>query len=281
MMAGGAGVARWAGHLACGAVAATVAATLAASRRPRERTVTVASAVAVAAIALTLLVPGLDGVRRWLVLGPLRVHASALLAPALIAVAALDAAPGRVHGLTLLAALQIVHLLQPDAGQATAVAAAGAAIVLLPSPARGATAAALGVACVALGAAAWLRADPLLPVAFVEDVVARAVALSPAAGVLCVLALACVLVAPLIVARRSRGDASVVTAGAALSAGFAGAITASALGAFPVPLLGFSPSAVLGALVGIGALLAASRSTIRTSGDRARGAGARARRRQP
>jgi hypothetical protein len=266
MAAGGADAARWRGHLVVGVFGATLCVALAATCRSRDaRFTSVAVVVVLAAVAATLLAPGLDGVHRWLDLGQFRVHAGALVAPSLIVIAALDAARGRTRGFAVLAMLQAVHVLQPDAGQATVVAAAAATMVLLLRPAHRTTATttALALAGVALGALAWLRADPLQPVAFVEDVLARAAALSPAAGTLSVLALTCLVLAPLLVALRCRRDPGVVAAGGALAAGFAGAIAASLLGAFPVPLLGFSPSAVLGAFVGVGVLLRTSRRDVR------------------
>ena len=96
------------------------------------------------------------------------------------------------------------------------------------------------------------------------------------------LALASLVVAPLAVALRYRRERSIVSDGVALSAGFAGAIAASAPGPFPVPLLGFSPSMVLGTFAGVGALLAVSRSTVAaTDDDRVRAARAATDARQP
>jgi len=85
----------------------------------------------------TLLADGIEGVRRWYELGPVRLHPSALVCPALLVAAArrLRERPGSVHALLL--SVQLVHALQPDAGQATAFGLGALAVVAgTPLPAR-------------------------------------------------------------------------------------------------------------------------------------------------
>ena len=230
---------------------AAYAAVAAARVRVPESGALVAALLAVAAVASTVLTDGIAGVSRWLELGPLRIHPSAVLAPSLLVFAAVHAStrPKRAH--LVMAMLQAVHVLQPDAGQATALGA-GAVVVTLggaPGPLRTGGALVYGLSI----AAAWLRPDPLPPAPFVEDIVWRAFTLAPALGVLAVLSLLASTAAPLASGRRASRPAPVL-AQRALVAYFAGALLATALGEFPVPLLGLGPSPTVGAFLGLAAL---------------------------
>lgn len=252
MVASGAPPTRAGIHLASGVIGlATYVAVAAARFRAPADGAFVAALVGVAAVASTLLDTGISGVTRWHELGPLRLHPSALLAPSLLVFAAVHAStrPGRAH--VVMALLQVVHVLQPDAGQATALGAAAVVVTLggPPGPERTGGALAYGLSI----AAAWLRPDPLPPAPFVEDIVWRAFWLAPAVGVLAVLSLLAFTAAPL----ASGGKASLpaaVLAQRALAAYFAGSLLAAAVGEFPVPLLGLGPSPTVGAFLGLGAL---------------------------
>ena len=109
----------------------------------------------------TLLVPGLDGVHRWLRLGPVQLHLSSTWLPWWCALLLDDDRRWRTRGAGIVVVVQLLHVLQPDAAQATALAVVVAGfrqplwLVLL----------------VVLGAAlAWGQPDPLLPVAHVEQI---------------------------------------------------------------------------------------------------------------
>ncbi|HEY1099889.1 MAG TPA: hypothetical protein VGF99_13225, partial [Myxococcota bacterium] len=72
-----------------------------------------------------------DGVHRWLALGPLQLHLSAALTPLLLLGVLSDVARDHRIGLAAVVVAQLVHVLQPDAGQATALA-----VALLPTTLR-------------------------------------------------------------------------------------------------------------------------------------------------
>ncbi|MFT3916004.1 MAG: hypothetical protein QM704_18500 [Anaeromyxobacteraceae bacterium] len=185
-----------------------------------------ASSAALVLVAATLLAPGVEGVHRWLPLGPVRLNASAALAPWLLAAALAE--PG-LRTLAALVLAQLVHLAQPDAAQATALAVGALPIVLSGRTALGAAAATL---LTGLAAGAWLRDDPLQPVAHVEGILDLAWQAGPAWLGAALLALA---LAFLPLARRP----------AAL--GYLAAATLCTFGgAFPVPLLGAGAAHVLG-----------------------------------
>lgn len=209
-------------------------------------------------LAASMLSPGQQGVHRWIDLGPLHMNAAMLLLPAgVVALTVLvqGAAWPWIAGLLGLGLL----VLQPDASQATALAAAlGIAafgMIERSRPVR------WGIALLAvlLAAASWTRADPLAPVPEVEGVIGLAAQLSPLLAAMAVLGLAAFAATPAWVAHRLPGK-EVGAAGYALSGLFLIWSLAPALGAFPVPLVGMGPSPILGAWLGVGLLAAAARA---------------------
>jgi cell division protein FtsW (lipid II flippase) len=208
--------------------------------------------VAVVLMSFTLLDPGIDGVHRWLILGPLRVHPSAVLTPLIVLGMARAVARGRTAlALGLLASVQGVHIVQPDAAQASSVALA-ALIVAVASPRAGlALRFGLGLLAVVSCAIAWQRPDPLPPAPFVENSLSLAWALGWPMGAGAVLSLSLPSLVPWGQAWRRRADAvSAVALGASIAVSSLGV----ALGNFPVPFLGYGGSPVLGVTVGLVAL---------------------------
>lgn len=192
------------------------------------------SALVLGLLAIMALVvvagPPLDGVRRWVAIGPVRLHAGMLLGPALAALLAVEQPRRRLAAIS--AALGIAFL-SPDF--AMALAWTGAVLTsgfrLRPWP----LAATLGVAALLLVATA-LRTDPLEPVPFVEGVVAAAWQSSRALAT----ALALASLAPLLLAVDDAPPARAV-------AGFwVGLVLASLVGAFPSPLIGYGAAPILG-----------------------------------
>jgi hypothetical protein len=184
--------------------------------------------------------PGVEGVHRWLGLGPVKIHVGAVLLPSLLVfLTDLDWAPSvAVAFLTL-----TVLLLQPDAAQAASFGAGWGVWIVMR---RGRGAAAPIAATVILAGAAWLRHDPLEPVAYVEGIVGVAIGQGALWGAtsLCALAL---LPVPFLFDREHR-------AGAALAAYMTAAVLAAWFGDYPVPVLGYGVSPVLGYYLAVAAL---------------------------
>lgn len=251
--ASGVSVGSWSRNLIAW-VAGALAAALFAIQRSRGflRALVVA---APAGLAATLLNPGQEGVHRWVDVGPVHATLAAILLPP--AVVALAALWDRERWTWIAAALAgVLLVLQPDASQATAFGG-GLLVILLRLPAPRAARAAGTLAVLALVAAAWLRPDPLEPVAEVEGIVGLAARWSLPVALLAVALLAGVVLSPL---RMGRGDGGPPrTAAMALAACFALTALAPLAGAFPVPLLGVGMSPVIGFWLGCGALLAVSR----------------------
>ena len=192
-------------------------------------------------LALVLIVGiEMDGVRRWLSLGPVVVQPALILGPLLLAIVA--SREGRHWRVAILLPILLVAL-QPDAASMLALAAGVAALMAGASglsqhgwTARrlAITAAALWVAVIGL-AVSGIQTPP--PIAFVEGTVGLALLSGPFAGLLHFAAIALMIAALL-----SRAD----PAGLALAAYFTIATLAALFWAFPMPVAGAGPSHLIG-----------------------------------
>ena len=198
--------------------------------------------------------PGQMGVHRWLDLGPVHANVAALLLPAFVVAMA-----GLVHDERWVwlayAVCALALILQPDASQATAFAAA---MLIIAARLPVARVARIGiVVLVSSGAvAAWLRPDPLTPVAAVEGIIGLAYTLSPPIAIVAVIVLGGATITPMMIAARPERPTA-RTAALALSAYFVLSALTPLFGAFPVPLVGIGMSPIIGFWLGVG-LLAAS-----------------------
>lgn len=250
MVFGGAPVACWGTQLT--ATALGVATLLLVSRRQwriSRRAAAWIVALALLAIATTLFRADTAGVRRWHQVGPLRLCPSALLLPLVVALAGryLEV-PGATFPLLLLA-IGVALLLQPDAGQATAFGLAAA--VLTVTTQRGARRYWYALLHCGIAATTWLRADPLSPAPFVEDIVGRSFAFSTVLGFASLASLLVLVLSPLL----AFGTAdSTLPSVLGLVSYLAGTVGAAYWGEFPVPLLGFGTSHVVGVFLGLAGL---------------------------
>ena len=189
-------------------------------------------------LGATLIAPGVEGVHRWVGLGPLEIHVGAVLLPWLLVLLSQMAwASGVSVGLLTLGIL----VLQPDGAQAAAFAG-GWAVWLAMRYGR-AAAWPLTVAALPAGAA-WLRHDPLEPVTYVEGIVGVAAEQGAIWTAMSLFALA-LLPLPFLLAPERR-------VGVALAVYMTGTLMAAWLGDYPVPVLGYGVSPILGyALAGL------------------------------
>lgn len=202
-------------------------------------------ALALIGLVLTFFFDGMSGVHRWIGIGPVRLNAAELLLPA--ALVALPLVTSRIN-LACAALIVLALALQPDASQAVAFAGGAiASLIASDTPRRIWFAAGFAV----LAALSFLRPDALAPVPEVEGIIGLAYAMSPAIAALAALTLAGACLAPLVAARSPSAW------------GFAAYLCLAALaplwGDFPVPLVGMGVSAILGAWLGFGALMGATR----------------------
>ncbi|WP_240359657.1 hypothetical protein [Pyxidicoccus trucidator] len=202
------------------------------------------AAVAFLAVAATLVFAGLDGVHRWIPLGPLRLNASASFLPWILGGLAASSAKARAMAVALVLGAQLVHVAQPDAGQATALAVGTVAMLAGGTVLRGWAQVAVGVTVVALAVCAWLRVDPLAPVDHVERILMLAFSHGvPWAGA--VIVAGSMLLAPMVIAVRSQEGASARLA-LSLALYFGTTLGVTFLGNFPVPVIGAGAGPVLG-----------------------------------
>ncbi len=195
----------------------------------------------------------IDGVKRWLPIGPVHVQPALILAPLLLALVA--SREGRHWRAIALVPLGLIAA-QPDA--ATTIAFAGGVVILMVSVSAHARKGwsvrrvAVAAASVALTAIAllWYGIATPPPVAFVEGTAGIA-ATSGATAILLHLAALGLMVSAL----AMRGD----DAGLALAAYFMLAAIAASFFAFPMPVAGAGPSHLIGFGIAIGWLTQGSR----------------------
>lgn len=249
---GGVSAASWGRNLAVWLAGGLAAAALATAGR---RVVSPGAGLTVAGLALAGLAasffnPAQEGVHRWIDAGPLHVNVAMVVLPSLCVVLAAAEDRRAIWGAAFLALLLLIA--QPDASQAAALAAVTALVAVFRTPGRAARIViVLGATVAAI--AAWMRPDPLQPVAEVEEILGLAFQLSPVVGCLALAGLAAFVAVPALLA-ASAGRLGL--AGAALSLCLAVWAVAPFFGAFPVPLVGLGMSPILGAWLGVGLLAA-------------------------
>lgn len=245
----------WLRNLAAWGIGAVMALAVSRFASPTFARVMVFSAPV--GLLASLVNPGQTGVHRWIDVGPVQANAAALLLPAFV-VALVVALAGLARDARwvwfVCAVCAILLIAQPDASQATALAMAVLVIVARLPAARVTR---IGIATlISFGTVvAWLRPDPLAPVAEVEGVIGLAYALSPLIAILAVVALGGATLAPVVIAVRTEFP-DVRTAALALSAYFVLSALTPLFGAFPVPLVGITMSPIIGFWLGVGLLSA-------------------------
>lgn len=207
-------------------------------------------------MASTLAAQGLEGVRRWVSVGPLLLHLSSLLAPLLLVACAMVARSRPNYSALLLLSAQALHLLQPDAGQGTAF---GIAALFVPISARRSISATVKLVLLVSVCGAWFLPDLLPPMPFVEDIVQRAFSLGMLTGSSAILGLLVYALSPLWSSDSATGGARLRQM---LASYFALTVVVSAFGEFPVPLVGYGPSPLIGAFLGLAMLTRAERALI-------------------
>lgn len=214
---------------------------------------------------LSLLHGGIDGVHRWVSLAGVLVHPGAILDPILVLATGVLWIRRQAQTATLLIAGRLaLVIVQPDAGQATAIAAAATTMALTYGSSR-LRRFSLGALATTGAVLAWARPDPLPPVDFVENIAGRAFELHSALGVTAIISLVLLPASAIWRPSQATNDARLRSVlGFALAAYFVGTIGAVVFGAFPTPVLGFGASPVLGAIWGL-VLLSHVRRFLRTT----------------
>ncbi len=254
----GAPAAAWIGNLAAWAVGGAIA--FGVMRWLRPSWVQWFLWAAPIGLALTFIGAGQEGVHRWLDLGVAQVNMAMLLLPAAIVSLSFLAFEQRFAWIAAAIALALLAL-QPDASQATTLAAA-AMLIALAAVRHVVLKFALVAGAAALAAIAWMRPDPLQPAPEVEGVLDLAMGRSPLLAALAALLLVCLATTPLFITLLRRDRLRI--ASLALGLTFVVWSLMPAMGHFSVPWLGLGMSPILGAWLGVGLLAGALRPEVHT-----------------
>jgi len=202
--------------------------------------------VVLAALLLATAVGGrtLDGVTRWVMIGPLSMQTSFVVLPAIIVLYARKADLTGTAGILVAAAALAA---QPDRAMA-AMLATGAAVVAASRPGKLTVMALAGsaIACVIT----LFRPDTLPAQPFVERVLDTAFDVHVLAGIAVLLG-CLLLVAPAWPAIWRPSERTVLLA---FGASWAAAIAAAAAGNYPTPVVGYGGAAILGYLLSVALL---------------------------
>ncbi len=231
------------GSLAVQAIAFVLAALLALPKRTAAWVESVDArwlGGAILLVALAVLVAGveIDGARRWLRVGPVLLHPASLLGSILLLV--LARAPG--NAVCALPGAAIVCFGVGNDGAANLAFALGSSALLLAERKAWKTLLPLCVLAWCLAAWGWTRPDTLAPVPWVEQIISQtwmaSALLGMAAGVLLAL-----LPLPFVLAALEPGRRG---AGLALAGFWIGLLAAGLAGNYPVPVIGYGASPVIG-----------------------------------
>jgi cell division protein FtsW (lipid II flippase) len=182
--------------------------------------------------------PAIEGVHRWVALGPLKLHSAMLVLP-------FFATQMFRHDKRLTAAVgtlvAVIVALQPDRASAFALFLTSLCwLYFMQDRWSFATLLVSGAALVST----MLNTDTVLPVSFVEHVMSEAALVHSAIAALLTISMLIAIAGPVFAGWR--GQSGISAPFAAWSACLAGYFLASLAGPYPVPLLGYGVSSILG-----------------------------------
>lgn len=241
----------WSVNLASGAVGILLFAVLRnAAWRMRSAWFPLAAG-SLAFILSTFAFGGIDGVHRWISLGGFGLHASAIAAPLILACVA--TAPEKGLAIVTGSVTAAVLALQPDAAQ-TCSFAAGCGVIFVRDPRLSTRERSGGlVALIACSIVSLVRVDPLKPVRHVEGIFEVVSAGGPAWALLGFLALLLLPVPCFLAWAKHRRSLPL-----ALGVYIAMVTIAPAWGTFPVPVMGYGVSPIVGYFIALGSCAGAA-----------------------
>lgn len=236
----------WAGHLLVTAIGSLCYLIVVAVPHKRVERSALPALLTLVLVALLTPVSNVGMIAPGALMSQLHVNPSALLCPTAIVLAAMLASGQPTASQAALVGLQGLNVFLADAAQASALAVAAGALALMRR--EGGRSVWLFIHSLAVFAA-WARFEPRPPTAFVEDIAIHAFMLGPVAACVALASLVLAVCAPLTELTK-RGKAPPARIGLFLY--FVSTVLVSIFGEFPVPWLGFSPSPILGAFIGLG-----------------------------
>ncbi|RLL40599.1 hypothetical protein D8M04_18810 [Oceanobacillus piezotolerans] len=202
------------------------------------------SIVLIALLVLPFGFAGIDGVHRWVTLGPISIYIASIILPFILIqywTLVLNNRKQYAIGLTFL--ILIILLLQPDAGQLTAFACA--AFIMMWKTIRHWTMKALSfIFMTALVIVSWVFLDDLAPVPYVEEIIFLVADLGNVWLLLGILSLVL-----LIIPFFSYGKMNPISL--SLGVYFLLTMVVTFLGDFPMPIMGYGISPIIGYFIAI------------------------------
>jgi hypothetical protein len=241
----GVGTSAWSMNLGAAAIGLLVFALIRGLALPANRSAWCVMTIgSMTAIVLTFASGGLDGIYRWVSIGGFGLHASAIVAP--IIIASVGTAPSQHLAMATAVVTASLLALQPDAAQASSFAAACG--VILMHDLRLVWYERIGslVALIACSVVSLVREDPLKPVRHVEGILEVVTARGPAWAMLATVTLLLLPMPYLLSWARRRQSLAL-----ALGVYVAMVTIAPTWGTFPVPILGYGVSPILGYYIGL------------------------------
>jgi cell division protein FtsW (lipid II flippase) len=201
-----------------------------------NRAVTIIVFAASLALFLPLIIgPDLEGIHRWIALGPVQLHAGMFLLPLVMALLP-RLNPKAQNAAFLCAAIAISA--QPDRASAMALLGGAFGMAVVQRDRWAGVSVAIALLSVSV---TFVRADPLDPVPFVETVLPDAWAIHPLIANVLVLTLIAAIALPV----RQGGEMW------SLAGAWAGFAFASFIGAYPTPLIGYGAAPIIGFALGL------------------------------
>ena len=197
-------------------------------------------------LILTFIYPGLDGVHRWIAIGPVRINISMVVLPIIMVVLwELLNARGLWVAATLVLIICILLFIQPDASQLTSFAVPMMIMLCSKTNKNIFRLMITGVGLVFI-VVSWLFLDSLPPVSYVEGIVGLVASMGYIWLILGVLALVILPIPFLLFPPRNFRLVSVC-----IGLYYSFVLLSTLIGNFPVPLMGYGISPILGYFISI------------------------------
>ena len=211
-----------------------------------QRHLIILSLLVLGLMAASLLSLDIAGIHRWIAIGPTYINISMVLTPLILYVISTSLDRYKFLSVILAIGVSVIHILQPDAGQATALGCAAIVIFLLtsgvPFEIR-----LTGIISIGVGIClAWRQPDSLLAVEHVEHILhltARIGSLGVAGIALSIISLLTPILFTLKYQKVSSHNGVLAIA---FIVYLVAAFCVTELGNYPVPIIGAGASSILG-----------------------------------
>lgn len=218
---------------------------IARPRRTEPRGVFALMLLSVGGLLWTFASPALDGVHRWVEIGPVSLNGAFIFLPmALVAIHGLWSQGKPLPALLAMVAIAAMLFLQPDASMVTAFTLAVIPVLLRGDRLGKLRVGLLALLCV-LTVLSWMKRDSLEPVDYVEGILQMARDCGKI-YVLAGIASLLILFFPFGMGAAYR-ERRVLCISCALF--YLGTLVGAAAGAFPVPVMGYGVSPIVGYLI--------------------------------